>query len=49
MSSIRNFKGRRGVQKNHEIFVKTTLDLKNRNIALAIDRKYHGIALDSVL
>ena len=43
MSPIRNFEGRRGVQRNHEIFVKTALDLESRNIALAIGRKYRGM------
>ena len=31
------------------IFVKTALDLENRNIVLAIGKKYCGIAQDSVL
>ena len=39
----------RGVQRNHEIFIKTAMDLENRNIVLAIGRKYRGIAQDSVL
>ena len=49
MSPIRNFKGRRGVQRNHEIFIKTSLDLEIRNIVLAIGRKYRGITQDSVV
>ena len=44
MSPIQNFKGRRGVQINHGIFIKTALDCENRNIVLMIGRKYRGIA-----
>ena len=49
MSPIQNFKGRRGVQRNHEIFIKTALDLENRYIVLAIGREYRGIAQDSII
>ena len=47
MSPIRNFKGRSGVQWNHELFIKSALDLENRYIVLAIGRKYRGIGNES--